>query len=54
MTQRLTASRSQAGGAERKLRAAGLFLPSGNHLPMGCLSAGTVSALLQLVQEMQS
>jgi len=31
MTQRLMARRSEAGGTERKLRAAGFFLPLGNH-----------------------
>jgi hypothetical protein len=54
MTQRLMASRSQAGGAGRKLRAAGLFLPSGNHLPMVCVHTVRLSTLLQLMQEMQS
>jgi hypothetical protein len=54
MTQRLLAKRSQAGGAERKLRAAGLFLPFGKQLPIAGLNAGTFGALLQLMQEMQS
>jgi hypothetical protein len=54
MTQRLMANRSKAGGTERKLRAAGCFLPPGNDLPRVLTKTNTFDALLQLLQEMQS